>query len=158
MTVPHWEQVGRPASDLGMFPLIPPLAAGRFRKRGRDLVGLRFHLGPFHCLAVIWQSDNHFVVANGNDHVAVSTVGILTDPYLFPTLGLPHGWRPSPREGVHELCDGLAANATRFAGAAEALERGLAGSEGQALRKVPALPTSDAGTVDVPRQPMPPGA
>lgn len=98
------------------------------------------------------------MLTNDNDHVAVFTVRILMDPYLLPTLGLPHGWRPSPSEGVHELCDDLAANATRFAGAAEGLERGLAGSEGQALRKVPALPTSDAGTVDVPRQPMLPRA
>ena len=157
MVVPHSEQVGRPASDLGVFVLISASSRGTFPKTRSLFCKRSLPFWPISLLCCNLAVGQPFRGDHGNDHIAVSTVGILTDPYLFPTLGLPHGWRPSPSVGVHELRDDPAANSTRFAGGAEALERGLAYSEGQGLREVPALPTYDTGTADVPRQPTPTG-
>lgn len=106
MVVPHCEQVGRQAIDIGVLPLISlPLAEVCFLYRGCNLVSFRFHLGPLHRFAAIRQLDNHFVVTNGNDHVAFVAVGISTDPDLPPTLRLHHGLAPLPREGVRKVCD-----------------------------------------------------
>lgn len=61
---------------------------------GRYLVRLRFHLSPFHCLAVIRQLHDHFVATDGDDHVAFQTVAKSTDPDHSPMLRLPHGFEP----------------------------------------------------------------
>jgi hypothetical protein len=59
-----------------------------FRKHGRQLVGFRFHLSPFHRLSVIGQPHDHFAVTNGDDHVAFWTVAISTDRDLSPIVSI----------------------------------------------------------------------